>query len=156
MKFENDIAAVFLVWFFNPFHKAGRGLQEWPPFVCLQPVCPVFTVGPSSTKLYRIDQYQPQLCMLPTRSAWLHKPSQLKIEKPCLAFTGQTAGQISIKLHRCDQYQPQLCMFTMCKPIEPKPEIAMRCKSGQFLKQCTESNMNQIINIQWHNNRGRS
>ena len=31
-------------------------------------------------------------------------PSELKIEKPCLAFTGQTAGQISTKLHRNDLY----------------------------------------------------
>ena len=34
-----------------------------------------------------------------------------------------------------------LSNFTVCKPIEPKPEIAMRCIAGRFLIQYTESNM---------------
>jgi hypothetical protein len=34
------------------------------------------------------------------------RPPELKMEKPCPAFTGQTAGGISTKLHRNDQYHP--------------------------------------------------
>ena len=42
---------------------------------------------------------------------WL---SELKIEKPCPGFTGQTAGGILTKLHRSDQYQAKLCMLPSC------------------------------------------
>jgi hypothetical protein len=33
-------------------------------------------------------------------------PLQLKLQKSCLAFTGQTSGGISTKLYRSDQYHP--------------------------------------------------
>ena len=37
--------------------------------------------------------------------------ARAEIEKPCPAFTGQTAGQISTKLHRSDLYQLKLFML---------------------------------------------
>ena len=66
---------------------------KWPPEIKIGKACPAFTsqtTGLISTKLYRSDHYQPQLCMQSLRSAWLHKMVTRAAgnRKPCPAFTG--------------------------------------------------------------------
>jgi hypothetical protein len=58
---------------------------------------------------------------------------ELKIEKSCLAFTGQTTGGISTKFYRSDKYHPYLCMSpTSSAPLN---KMAARAKNRKNLVQ---------------------